>query len=163
MWKPSMIPFSPFVSTDFLLSSCPWDEIFLIFYHCLSVNSNSEAFVTIPITTIRFHPLVCCIHILKVALSFSPETIHSNHSYPVVCRIPPPQQYTFVPKCQADGCKKSHPPSSAAHSSCALLLLLHSVFSTIPCTYITSSSAHSSSSMARCALGMRSVPKHCFG
>lgn len=90
MWKPSMIPFSPFVSTDFLLSSCPWDEIFLIFYQCLSVNSNSEAFATIPITTIRFHPLICCIHILKVALSFSPETIHSNHSYRVVCRIPPP-------------------------------------------------------------------------
>lgn len=36
-------------------------------------------------------------------------------------------------------------------------------FSAPYCTYITSSSSRSSSSMARCALGMRSVPKHCFG
>lgn len=89
MWKPGMSPFSPFVATGFLLSSCPWDKISFIFYQSVSADSNSLAFATISLLSSDF-TYWCAIltPLLKVALSFSPETIHSNHLHLAVCRIP---------------------------------------------------------------------------
>lgn len=119
MWQPGVTPFSPFVSTGFLLSSCPWDKIsFLIFYQSFSVYSNSLAFATISLLSsdLTYEYVILAPHFKSCS-----RFLTWNH--PLQPLLPSGLQdpilsntYSFKNAKTANGFKKSHPPPIAGPS-----------------------------------------------